>query len=98
MTITPPLTLESMIQEVRMWRTEKLGEQPPLAHAAKICEEAGELVGCEIAAVDRYSSDGDPVEEAADVLVALIAYCDRVGINLTEAWLHKMRELWVRET
>lgn len=91
------IRLADMAGEVAEWRTERLGDQLPLAHAAKVAEEAGELLGCEIAAVDNYSRSGrDPGDEAADVLVALLAYCDRTGIDLAACWVVKMRELWAR--
>lgn len=83
-----------MSAEVDEWRRAYVPDASPLQHAAKVCEEAGELVACEIG--DGRSVGGDPASEAADVLIAVLAYMGKVDIDPTEAWKARMRELWER--
>lgn len=88
------MDIEGMAAEVAEWVEQYVPGATPLQHAAKICEEAGELIACEIS--DGRSTGGDPAAEAADVLIALLAYMARVGIDPGQAWATRMRDLWLR--
>lgn len=81
-------------EEIGMWHREKFGETTDelcVKIIEKIEEEARELA-------DASRTDGacEPME-AADVAIALMAYCDRRGIDLHEAIKKKMRVNWCRE-
>lgn len=88
------MRLDQMAAEVDEWRMAYVPDASPLQHAAKICEEAGELIACEIS--DGRSAGGDPMAEAADVLIALLAYMARVGIDPEAAYMACMQRLWER--
>lgn len=88
------MQFEQMAAEVATWVDEAVPDATPLQHAAKVCEEAGELIACEI--MDGRSKGGDPAAEAADVLIAVLAYMARVGIDPSEAYAATMRRLWGR--
>lgn len=87
-------TLNAWFREIREWKDSYVPDADPLQHAAKICEEAGELIACEIR--DGHSRGGDPMQEAADVLIATLAYMARVGIDPDEVLKIRMRDLWER--
>ena len=88
------MKLADLVDEVRWWSTEYVPDASPVQHAAKVCEEAGELVACEI--LDGRSAGGDPAIEATDVLIAVLAYMAKVGIDPCETYPVRMRELWMR--
>lgn len=88
------MQFERMAAEVAEWAESYVPNATPLQHAAKVCEEAGELIACEIG--DGRSTGGDPAAEAADVLIAVLAYMARVGIDPSEAYAACMRRLWER--
>lgn len=86
-------------EEVGQWHREKFGETTDdllSAIMAKIGEECEELA-------DAHTFDNAEdkkatlPEEVADVAIALMAYCDRLGIDLDEAIMRKMRVNWCRE-
>lgn len=88
------VALASWLDEIQLWTTDYVPDATPLQHAAKVCEEAGELIACEIA--DGRSSGGDASREAADVLIAALAYCAKTELDPDEILKHRMRELWLR--
>lgn len=81
--------MNDWIAEAGMWVDERLPGSEPWQHALKVNEEAGELARCEL-------GRGDAAEEAADVIIATLAYCARTGIDIDLAVTHKFRQLWER--
>ena len=88
------MDIEAMTAEVGEWLGQYVPGATPLQVAAKVCEEAGELIACEIN--DGRSIRSNRRTEVADVLIAVLAYMATVGINPAEAYVAKMRELWER--
>lgn len=85
MQLDPLLQQFNAIADARGWRPL----QTPRNLAAALAVEAGELL-----ALFQWQRDGDPVTpaqtsaaaaEAADVLLYLVAFCDRAGIDLARA-------------
>jgi NTP pyrophosphatase (non-canonical NTP hydrolase) len=84
--------------EVGAWHREKFGETTDELVSAimeKIGEECEELAQEHIDATCKGAASVS--SECADVAIALMAYCDRCGIDLEEAILAKMRINWCRE-
>jgi len=86
-----PLTLESLAAEIRAWQIETFPNGTPLGAAEHLLEEARELVQ-ELRGMGKPRAyDFDRVrEEAADVLLLLIAVAGMVGFDLLPAAVDKM--------
>jgi len=86
-------------KEVGEWHREKFGETTYgllWAIISKIEEECGELSDVQCLSAIQDTSKELPME-AADVAIALMAFCDRSGIDLEAAIRAKMRVNWCRE-
>lgn len=90
-------TVYQLQAEAAEWAGQKWppGRRPePWMHAAKVAEEAGELVG---QVVRRHEHlDADEPTEAGDVLVALLLYMTAAGIDPVDAWREAMHKNWER--
>jgi NTP pyrophosphatase (non-canonical NTP hydrolase) len=92
--------LEEILKELRAFVAEREWEQfhDPKNLAMAIASEAGELVAeyrwVSSAEADSYSKQDDVrkrvAAEAADVGIALLLFCDRVGLDLFDAIKAKM--------
>ena len=92
--------LEEVMRELRGFVAEREWEQfhDPKNLAMAIASEAGELLAeyrwVSNAEADSYSNDesrrGRIVAEAADVGIALLLFCDRIGLDLIDAIKEKM--------
>ena len=87
------MNLTAMQAEVSTWHRREFPEVSLSDITLKLCEEAGEVARCvgSISAgarVDRGEVDWPAIleDEAADVLVALLALADRYGFDLSHAW------------
>lgn len=98
--------LKSIQKEIGDWHVEKFGAPPtqtPLGGRAaplnidrlvieKLQEETGELLHAHAAGFHLAAE-----EEAADVAIALLAFCARRNIDLEQQIFKKMRVNWCRE-
>jgi len=66
----------------------------PWMHAAKVAEEAGELIGQTVRRHEHL--DHDETTEAGDVLVALLLFMTAAGIDPHQAWREAMHKNWDR--
>jgi NTP pyrophosphatase (non-canonical NTP hydrolase) len=81
-------------EEIGQWHREKFGattDELNNAIAKKVREESYEFIEAHFLRLSSVE------EEAADTAIALMAYCDRRGIDLHEAIKKKMRVNWCRE-
>lgn len=91
---------EATLKELRSFVAEREWEQfhDPKNLAMAVSSEAGELLAeyrwVSNAEADDYSRQAEPRQriaaEVADVGIALLLFCDRVGLNLIESIQHKM--------
>ena len=92
--------LEAVLKELRSFVAEREWEQfhDPKNLAIAISSEAGELLAeyrwVNNAEADEYSRQPEPrkriAAEVADVAIALLLFCDRIGLDLIEAIDGKM--------
>ena len=92
--------LEKVVQELRAFTAEREWEQfhDPKNLAMAVASEAGELLAeyrwVSNTEADDYSRKTDRrkqiAEEVADVGIALLLFCDRVGLNLVDAIQEKI--------
>ncbi|HEY7680463.1 MAG TPA: nucleotide pyrophosphohydrolase [Terriglobia bacterium] len=92
--------LEEMVRELRVFVAEREWEQfhDPKNLAMAVASEAGELLAeyrwVNNAEADSYSKDTGHrariAAEAADVGIALLLFCDRIGLDLIDAIKEKM--------
>jgi NTP pyrophosphatase (non-canonical NTP hydrolase) len=92
--------LEKVVGELRAFVAEREWEQfhDPKNLAMAVSSEAGELLAeyrwVSNADADSYSKDADHrrriAAEAADVGIALLLLCDRIGLDLIDAIRDKM--------
>jgi len=92
--------LEEVLQELRAFVAERDWQQfhDPKNLAMALASEAGELLAeyrwVDNNAADAYSSDekrGSAIAfEAADIGIALLLFCDRIGIDLVQSMREKI--------
>ncbi len=92
--------LEKVVQELRAFTAEREWEQfhDPKNLAMAVASEAGELLAeyrwISNTEADDYSQKSDRrkhiSQEVADVGIALLLFCDRVGLNLVDAFQEKI--------
>jgi len=97
------LNRESSLVEIqeyisRVIELRGFSEQPVENGMLLLLEEAGELAkairkGCKGMSVEKVRTDkyGDIEGEAADVFIVLVSICNRLGIDLFDAFLGKER-------
>jgi NTP pyrophosphatase (non-canonical NTP hydrolase) len=91
--------LKRIQEEIGDWHKQKFGETTDdlisaiMEKIGEECEELGDA-HCFDNPTDKKTTLPN---ECADVAIVLMAYCDRVGIDLEEAILKKMRVNWCRE-
>jgi NTP pyrophosphatase (non-canonical NTP hydrolase) len=91
--------MKEIQKEIGQWHREKFGETTDDLLSAimeKVGEECEEMADAHCLSGFVKTSHELPTE-AADVAIALMAYCDRRGIDLEWAVLAKMRVNWCRE-
>ena len=88
------MSLNRLVGEVHRWR---LGHGYPsatslLASAAKVGEEAGEVLGAAVKISEGRATLADLEDEMADVAIALAGFAGMLGIDLEAAvgrrWVH----------
>ena len=69
-------------------------EHPRLGNILGLFEEVGELAK-EITEIEMYgqSKQKDLAKECADVLFSLLSLCDSYGVNLSDEYVIKVREI-----
>jgi dCTP diphosphatase len=92
--------LEEVVRELRAFVAEREWEQfhDPKNLAMAVASEAGELLAeyrwVNNAEADSYSRREEPrqriASEAADVGIALVLFCDRIGLDLIDAIKEKV--------
>jgi len=90
-------TVYELQAEAAEWASQKWppGRRPASwMHAAKVAEEAGELVGQTVRRHEHL--DHDETTETGDVLVALLLFMTAAGIDPIDAWRAAMHKNWQR--
>ena len=92
--------LDEVLEDIRAFVRERDWERfhDPKNLAMAVVSEAGELAAelrwVDNADADRFCADPDNApglqDEAADVAICLLMFCDRAGIDLREAMVRKL--------
>jgi NTP pyrophosphatase (non-canonical NTP hydrolase) len=86
--------IRTLQEEFDRYQRQAFPERPSSFFSLELCGEAGELANLEKKVwKGRTIADADFVDEAADVLIALLNYCNSRGIDLAAAAEKKMAEI-----
>jgi len=86
--------LRSLQQQFSVYQQAAFPDRPSRFFSLELCGEAGELANLEKKVwKGRLVADDAFVDEAADVLIALINYANSRGIDLAAAAAHKMARI-----
>ena len=96
------MTLEQMQAQVAAWHREQFGDIAPVACTLKLMSEVGELadIDCnylETAVGVQIRDVGTRTAETADILITLLGYCDRAGVNLQRAFMERWPQIAKRD-
>ena len=97
--VSPPCVggVGAVLQEFHRYQTQAFGSRVPAFFALELCGEAGELANCEKKIWRSQSAEPPDLfpleEEAADVFIALMNYCNSREIDLEKALSSKLHKI-----
>lgn len=90
------MTIENLQAQVGTWHIATFGECSNKRIARKLLEEAAEFM-VEQSSTTHQCMQADPTEEAADVLIVLMAWAHRNRVNLVELVAAKLEIIKTRD-
>ena len=99
------MNLDQLAHEVRRWQDHNFPDRNLVEIAAKVCEEAGELVGATIKERQGIRSHEDHMAKAqdavGDIVIALAGYCGTRGwpfeLIVKQVWAEVRQRDWIAD-